>query len=601
MFQEIVSGIGWLREHRTAFLPNALCIWILLILAIDACCFLLIHTDNNSQRNPKRQTIIPEEPHNQPSTFPQTVTTSLRTLDAWLYRHIYWPLSIGGIVGGIACLASSPIWLAWSLTLLAWILISAVLFVLISHARQPLKQVAAKIQSLPQKLSEHTFWNITFWSICAIILFFVFVAFLTHGDFSKLFDTEAGPRLVTTAIAMLGIITAAGALVMKYQDEQRKRADEARKNRDEQRNELSAALERMGSNDSAMSRLAGVHTLVDVADKYEQYRAEVVRILCAYLRSDHSEDDPAIESAVLESLQDHYTNNKPSDCQWSNYPLDIHGATIRNPFVFTECRFKSINLNNTLFQQRIKLSNCKSEEIETNNIRACQDINIINTTTQQPWEIKISGKTVMQNFTIINCQISQIIIFENTHLSSIYGDKSEIGRVYLKDATKVDKFNLHNHCQIQNITIGNNCKMNLLYITQDSRINTFKIQDKSNVNDISFSCGKITTLSIENDCKINNISTTNGRIDAIEIYNGTINNLYIDSSNEIGAFRQKNGRIVHLNVPENFLLEFSNGIIENIIIHTNKQHAHNNKTALEYFRQYSANVHFHGDKSGKAH
>ena len=84
-------------------------------------------------------------------------------------------------------------------------------------------------------------------------------------------------------------------------------------------------------------------------------------------------------------------------------------------------------------------------------------------------------------------------------------------------------------------------------------------------------------------------------------YNGTINNLYIDSSNEIGAFRQKNGRIVHLNVPENFLLEFSNGIIENIIIHTNKQQAHNNKTALEYFRQYSANVHFHGDKSDKAH
>ena len=86
-------------------------------------------------------------------------------------------------------------------------------------------------------------------------MFFVFVDFLTHGNFSKLFDTEAGPCLVTTAIAMLDIITATGALVMKYQDEQRKRADEARKNRDEQRNELSAALERMGSNDSAMSRL----------------------------------------------------------------------------------------------------------------------------------------------------------------------------------------------------------------------------------------------------------------------------------------------------------------------------------------------------------
>lgn len=128
------------------------------------------------------------------------------------------------------------------------------LFALISHARQFLKQAAAKIQVLPQKLSEHTFWNITFWSACAIALFFIFIAFLTHGDLNKLFDTESGPRLVTTAIAMLGIITAAGALVMKYQDEQRKRSDEERKKRDEQRNELSAALERMGSNDSAHFR-----------------------------------------------------------------------------------------------------------------------------------------------------------------------------------------------------------------------------------------------------------------------------------------------------------------------------------------------------------
>lgn len=99
VFQKIVSGIGWLRDYRTSFLPNALCIWILLILVIGACSFLLIHADNNPQQDPRQQAIIPKEPHNQPSTFPQTVTTLLRTLDAWLYRHIYWPLSIGGIVG----------------------------------------------------------------------------------------------------------------------------------------------------------------------------------------------------------------------------------------------------------------------------------------------------------------------------------------------------------------------------------------------------------------------------------------------------------------------------------------------------------------------
>ena len=45
---------------------------------------------------------------------------------------------------------------------------------------------------------------------------------------------------------------------------------------------------------------------MNVADKYKQYQAEVVRIFYDYLHSDHSEDDPAIESAVSESLQDHY-------------------------------------------------------------------------------------------------------------------------------------------------------------------------------------------------------------------------------------------------------------------------------------------------------
>lgn len=253
----------------------------------------------------------------------------------------------------------------WALTLLAWALVLLVLFVLISHAQQPLKQCASKIRLWMQKISEHTFWNITIWSICAIALFFIFAAFFTGGDLNKLTDPESRPRLVTTVIAMLGIITAAGALVMKYQDEQRKRADEGRKKRDEQRNELSAALERMGSSDSAMSRLAGVHTLVDVADKYEQYRAEVVRILCAYLRSDHSKDDPAIESAVLESLQDHYAVNESSDCQWSDYPLDIHGVTIRNPFVFTNCRFETANLDNAFFKQNLQLTNCEFEELKT--------------------------------------------------------------------------------------------------------------------------------------------------------------------------------------------------------------------------------------------
>lgn len=314
----------------------------------------------------------------------------------------------------------------WALTLLAWALVLLVLFVLISHAQQPLKQCASKIRLWMQKISEHTFWNITIWSICAIALFFIFAAFFTGGDLNKLTDPESRPRLVTTVIAMLGIITAAGALVMKYQDEQRKRADEGRKKRDEQRNELSAALERMGSSDSAMSRLAGVHTLVDVADKYEQYRAEVVRILCAYLRSDHSKDDPAIESAVLESLQDHYAVNESSDCQWSDYPLDIHGVTIRNPFVFTNCRFETANLDNAFFKQNLQLTNCEFEELKTKDVTLYQVTHFNNVATHQPWRIQLTEKTDSQDFIVEKCKIQKMDIQGKTNFFFLVDDSKLI-------------------------------------------------------------------------------------------------------------------------------------------------------------------------------
>lgn len=612
VFQEIISSIGWLRAHRTV-LPNDLYIWILLLLAIGGCCFLTSHADQQSRPDLGQQAASSNDSSDHPDTLPQGDTpvlkTPLRKLNNRLYRHIYWPLLISGIVGGIACWLSSPAWLMWALTLLAWALVLLVLFVLISHARQPLKQCALKIRLWMQKISEHTFWNITIWSICAIALFFIFAAFFTGGDLNKLTDPESGPRLVTTVIAMLGIITAAGALVMKYQDEQRKRADEGRKKRDEQRNELSAALERMGSSDSAMSRLAGVHTLVDVADKYEQYRAEVVRILCAYLRSDHSEDDPAIESAVLESLQDHYAVNESSDCQWSDYPLDIHGATIRNPFVFTNCRFKTLNLDNATFNQAMQLKNCKSEEIETNDIKVCRNIHISNVITQQPWNIRLAEGTNINYFIVYKCKINEIITHGNIHIRSfsIYHD-SIIEYVYLRSTKEIKHFIVKQNCKIQTITIPN-CSINIFYISEDNIVNNIEIRNKTIINQIAirnnskitdridFSHGEIQTLSMGDSCEINTIDTTNGKIRALEMHNGTINTLRISSSNEIDTFRQKDGKIICLKAPDDFRFEFQKGIIQKTIIQTNNRSVGNDKIVLDYFKKYSNQVFFDTDKS----
>lgn len=154
VFQEIISSIGWLRAHRTV-LPNDLYIWILLLLAIGGCCFLTSHADQQSRPDLGQQADSSNDSSDHPDTLPQGDTpvlkTPLRKLNNRLYRHIYWPLLISGIVGGIACWLSSPAWLMWALTLLAWALVLLVLFVLISHARQPLKQCALKIRLWMQK------------------------------------------------------------------------------------------------------------------------------------------------------------------------------------------------------------------------------------------------------------------------------------------------------------------------------------------------------------------------------------------------------------------------------------------------------------------
>lgn len=240
-----------------------------------------------------------------------------------------------------------------------------------------------KDQRKPSWLSEHPFVNIALWSVAAIVLFILFLLILGGFDFRdptfESIRTAIDPKHVTPAIAMLGIIPATGALVLKYQDElrnradeernradeERKRADEERKNRDERRNEFSAALERIGSGGSAMSRLAGVHTLVAAADRYpEEYQDETVRFLCAYLRSYHSKDDPVIESAVLESLRNHYAKDaRPS---WSGHRLDLHGATIGNPFDFDGCGFnETVNLDGATFEQDFRLADCSFEKLTT--------------------------------------------------------------------------------------------------------------------------------------------------------------------------------------------------------------------------------------------
>lgn len=321
--------------------------------------------------------------------------------------------------------------------------------------------------------------------------------------------TAIDPKHVTPAIAMLGIIPATGALVLKYQDELRNRADELRnradeerKNRDERRNEFSAALERIGSGGSAMSRLAGVHTLVAAADRYpEEYQDETVRFLCAYLRSYHSKDDPVIESAVLESLRNHYAKDaRPS---WSGHRLDLHGATIRNPFDFDGCGFnETVNLDGATFEQDFRLADCSFEKLTTRGTIFRQDPQISDPIINESWDIRLSGSSA-EKLTIT---------------------RGIIGKIRISDASCPLSFDA---CTVKSIDI----------------------QKQGTINSIEVKRGTIESINVGLLGTIGSIEVNGGTIKSIEVRHGAIGLIGVDGG-VFGSIGVRLGAIESIDIQE---------------------------------------------------
>ena len=364
-----------------------------------------------------------------------------------------------------------------------------------------------KDQRKPSWLSEHPFVNIALWSVAAIVLFILFLLILGGFDFRKsTFEsirTAIDPKHVTPAIAMLGIIPATGALVLKYQDElrnradelrnradeERNRADEERKNRDERRNEFSAALERIGSGGSAMSRLAGVHTLVAAADRYpEEYQDETVRFLCEYLRSDHSKDDPVIESVVLESLRNHYAKDaRPS---WSGHRLDLHVATIGNPFDFDGCGFnETVNLDGATFEQDFRLADCSFEKLTTRGTIFRQDPQISDPIINESWDIRLSGSSA-EKLTIT---------------------RGIIGKIRISDASCPLSFDA--------------CTVKSIDIQEQGTINSINAGRGGTIGSINAHNGTIKLINAGRYGTIGSIKVSQGTIESIEVDSGFIESI----------------------------------------------------------------------------
>lgn len=385
--------------------------------------------------------------------------------------------------------------------------------------------------------------------------------------------TAIDPKHVTPAIAMLGIIPATGALVLKYQDELRKRADEERKNRDERRNEFSAALERIGSGGSAMSRLAGVHTLVAAADKYpKEYQDETVRILCAYLRSYHSKDDPVIESAVLESLRNHYA--KDAQPSWSGHRLDLHGATIRNPFNFDGCEFnKTVNLDGATFEQDFRLADCSFKKLTTRGTIFRQDPQISDPIINESWDIRLSGSSA-EKLTITRGIIGKIRIsdascplsFDACTVKSIDIQKQgTINSIEVKRGT-IESINVGLLGTIGLIGVDGGVfgsigvrlgAIESIDIQEQGAIDSIKIQEHGHVPLIE-TCGGIGSLMIY------------GGVDELEMTGGVIHAFYPSANNGIKKLDLRGGRVALLIKPQDFEpgVQNQNRVIETVSLMT---------------------------------
>lgn len=395
---------------------------------------------------------------------------------------------------------------------------------------------------------------------------------------------------------MLGIIPATGALVLKYQDELRKRADEERKNRDERRNEFSAALERIGSGGSAMSRLAGVHTLVAAADRYpEEYQDETVRFLCAYLRSYHSKDDPVIESAVLESLRNHYAKDaRPS---WSGHRLDLHGATIGNPFDFDGCGFnETVNLDGATFEQDFRLADCSFEKLTTRGTIFRQDPQISDPIINESWDIRLSGSSA-EKLTITRGIIGKIRISDASCPLSF--DACTVKSIDIQEQGTINSINAGRGGTIESINVGllgtiGSIEVNggtiksievrhgaigligvdggvfgsigvgpgtigSIDIQELGTIKSIKIQEHGHVPLIE-TCGGIGSLMIYGG----------GFVDELEMTGGVIHAFYPSANNGIKKLDLRGGRVALLIKPQDFEpgVQNQNRVIETVSLMT---------------------------------
>ena len=317
----------------------------------------------------------------------------------------------------------------------------------------------------------------------------------------------------------------------------------------------------------------------------EEYQDETVRFLCAYLRSYHSKDDPVIESAVLESLRNHYAKDaRPS---WSDHRLDLHGATIGNPFDFDGCGFnETVNLDGATFEQDFRLADCSFEKLTTRGTIFRQDPQISDPIINESWDIRLSGSSA-EKLTITRGIIGKIRIFDASCPLSFDActvksiDIQEQGTINSINAGRggtIESINAHNgtiklinagrYGTIGSIGVDGGVfdsigvgpgTIGSIDIQELGTIKSIKIQEHGHVPSIE-TCGGIGSLMIYGG----------GFVDELEMTGGVIHAFYPSANNGIKKLDLSGGRVALLIKPQDFEpgVQNQNRVIETVSLMT---------------------------------
>ena len=266
------------------------------------------------------------------------------------------------------------------------------------------------------------------------------------------------------------------------------------------------------------------------ADRYpKEYQDETVRILCAYLRSDHSKDDPVIESAVLESLRNHYA--KDAQPSWSGHRLDLHGATIGNPFNFDGCEFnQTVNLDGATFEQDFRLADCSFKKLTTRGTIFRQDPQISDPIINESWDIRLSESSA-KNLTITRGIIGKIRISDASCPLSF-------------DACTVKSIDIQKQGTINSINAGLYGTIGSINVGRHGTINSINAERLGTVGSIEVDSGSIESINAGLHGTIGSIGVDGGVFGSIGVGLGTIGSIDIQELGTIKSIKiQEHGYV----------------------------------------------------------